>query len=348
MSLFNHCDLFAPPLSPHFPSSFHPFDYYADDCLALDLLNPGPFDLLCPIDPFAAPDLASFRCFRERAETEFCLRSLADRVTTLELGLGFHGDVDRKYKWKAEIKGDRKYKWKAEVKAKGSGENSVKWTKTIEGGRVDGGDVKYTWTEKRKGLGEKSVRSAEIDGKKKRKENACTSRVVEIGDGNPGPIVMKKSFARRCDKGKQRELSPQDAALLIQMNFRAHLARRSQVLRCLRDLAIAKGKLKEIRALFCNFSYRRRIANDAEERQRFAERIIVLLLTVDALEGTNYMVRAARKSMIEELEMMLEVVDPQPPGNLRSLRHRRFNLPDGGSISRVMTSGVAEIVEMLG
>lgn len=74
--------------------------------------------------------------------------------------------------------------------------------------------------------------------------------------------------------------------MLIQMNYRAHLAHRSQVLRCLRDLAVAKAKLKEIRSLFYNISYRRRIAHDHEERQRFSEKIIVLLITVDALEVT--------------------------------------------------------------
>lgn len=88
-------------------------------------------------------------------------------------------------------------------------------------------------------------------------------------------------------KGKQKELSPQDAALLIQMTFRAYLIRRSQALRGLRELAIAKAKLKKIRALFNNFSYRRHVARDAEERQRFSEKIIVLLLTVDAIEVIN-------------------------------------------------------------
>lgn len=85
-------------------------------------------------------------------------------------------------------------------------------------------------------------------------------------------------------KGKKKELSPQDAALLIQITFRAYLIRRSQALRALRELAIAKAKLKELRALFNNFSYRRHVARDAEERQRFSEKIIVLLLTVDAIE----------------------------------------------------------------
>ena len=81
-------------------------------------------------------------------------------------------------------------------------------------------------------------------------------------------------------------MSPQDAALMIQLNFRAYLIRRSKALRALRDLAVAKTKLKEIRALFNNFSYRSRVAKDAGERQRFSEKIIVLLLTVDSIEVT--------------------------------------------------------------
>lgn len=88
-------------------------------------------------------------------------------------------------------------------------------------------------------------------------------------------------------RGKKKELSAQDAALMIQISFRAYLIRRSQTLRALRDLAVAKAKLKEIRSLFHNFSYRRRLDHDAEERQRFTEKIIVLLLTVDAIEVTS-------------------------------------------------------------
>lgn len=79
-------------------------------------------------------------------------------------------------------------------------------------------------------------------------------------------------------------MSPQDAATLIQKSFRAYIIQRSQSLRALRELAIAKTKLKEIRSLFNNFTYRRHLARNAEELQRFSEKIIVLLLTVDAIE----------------------------------------------------------------
>ena len=102
-------------------------------------------------------------------------------------------------------------------------------------------------------------------------------------------MVWRKAFAKRVgavkSKGKKKELSPQDAAIMIQMSFRAYLIRRSQALRALRELAVAKAKLKEIRVLFNN--YRRRVTDDAEERQRISEKIIVLLIHVDDIEVKN-------------------------------------------------------------
>lgn len=59
------------------------------------------------------------------------------------------------------------------------------------------------------------------------------------------------------------------------------------------------------------------------------------------------MVRAARKSMVEELEAMLDVVDPQPSGKMGSMKRRKFDLPAGGSILNDMAVGVAQVVHML-
>lgn len=100
---------------------------------------------------------------------------------------------------------------------------------------------------------------------------------------------LMKAFARRngavrSKKGKNKEMPLEYAVVMIQRTFRAYLIRRSKSLRALRDLAIAKTKLKQLRASFHNFSYRRLISRDAEERQKFSEKIIVLLLTVDAIE----------------------------------------------------------------
>ncbi|MQM08230.1 hypothetical protein Taro_041087 [Colocasia esculenta] len=301
---------------------------------------------------------ASLRRLQERAEAEVCLRSLCDRVAALEVGFDramlAPAPRDRKYKWTTEIKeadgADRKYKWETEVKA--GGERNLKWTAEI-GGKVKNSPTSRTYTFQAS-TAPAAAKKVEVPvkvrkAKKGGEAKASSTRVVEITDGSDqGAVVLRQAFTRRAvvSKGKRKELSPQDAALLIQICFREHLVRRSQVLRCLRDLAVAKAKLREIRSLFYNFSYRHRVAKDAEERQRFSEKIIVLLLTVDAIEGPDYMVRAARKSMVDELEAMLEVVDPQPPGSLGYLKRRKFDLPDGG-VCHEMARGVAEVVQLL-
>ena len=45
-------------------------------------------------------------------------------------------------------------------------------------------------------------------------------------------------------KIKKKEFSPQDAVIMVHMSLRAYLIRRSQALHALRDLAVAKAKLK--------------------------------------------------------------------------------------------------------
>lgn len=216
---------------------------------------------------------------------------------------------------------------------------------------------KYTFEASVDNAGDELKNKEEKKGKndvvhKKSKKVAAPARIVEIEEdeeADQGAIVLRQAFAKRAAakrKGKKKELSYQDAAIMIQVSFRAYLIRRSQALRALRELAVAKAKLKELRALFNNFTYRRRLTLNAEERQKFSERIIVLLLTVDAIEGADVMVRAAKRSMVDELEAMLDVVDPQPPGRSLSMRRRTFDMPDG-IIQKEIAAGVAQVVQML-
>ncbi|KAK8968928.1 BAG family molecular chaperone regulator 7 [Platanthera guangdongensis] len=96
-------------------------------------------------------------------------------------------------------------------------------------------------------------------------------------------LALRNRSVQKC-KGKKKEHSPQDAAMTIQRSFRDYMSRHSRAVHCLRDLAVTKSKLKEIRILISRFSYRHRLAKDAEERQRFSEKIIILLLRVDSIE----------------------------------------------------------------
>ncbi|PKA46487.1 BAG family molecular chaperone regulator 7 [Apostasia shenzhenica] len=286
--------------------------------------------------------------FHERAEsTEFYLRSLSDRLAMLDLG------IDRAFqqcgcKWTGEIK-DRKeegFDWRCKwtAKAKGSADKIMKWTIQSQGTvKPLSGDCSFHAT----AVPEEDVCERTRRGKK---VVGAVARAVEIEDGTERrDVARRQALARRAahkSKVKKKELSPRDAAMTIQKTFRDHLSRRSHSLRCLRDMAVAKSKLREIRALFSNFSYRHRIANDAEEQQRFSEKIIILLLTVDAIEGPHLLVRSAKRSMSQELEAMLEAVDPQPFRKMGSIRRKKFDLPRG-SFSKEMASGVADVVQML-
>lgn len=366
-SFFSHKTL---PLIPYFPS-FHIEDEL--DC-TLDLLCPKPYPPITFFDDFdtitdliqieRTPFYSTTRRVQHRFGLGNELQCLSDRVTALERILRDKEKKnkigERKYTWTAEIKSpekdgvDRKYKWVAEVKdgkKKGALDKTCKFSAEIKGK----GEESRSYSFKASNVsdsdsdGSESEKKVKKDKNNKKKNVSCT-RLVEIEEPpHHGALVLRQVFAKRVEKrrGKRKELSPQDAALAIQMSFRAYLIRRSQALRALRELAIAKTKLKELRALFNNFTYRRRVARDAEERQRFSEKIIVLLLTVDAIEGADMMVRSAKKFMVDELEAMLDVIDPQPGGKPLSVARRRtFDMPDG-AIQKELAAGVAQVVQML-
>jgi hypothetical protein len=355
-----------------------------DLSFGLDLVKPSPFEFFDTVSDLVrideTPSFSSYRRIQrvERLGAEsLYLQSLSDRVSELESRFDrMVKGVERKYTWTAEIKDgvDRKYKWTAEIKGgkkkeqdevvvvKRAGiEKNYKWTAEIKGRGEQGRPITRTYTFKTSSgdddasdcsSGSKNKEEKKKKEKKKKKKGERDTRAVEIEEhGDRGAVVLRQAFAKRAgivekSRGKKKELSPQDAALMIQMNFRAYLIHRSKALRALRDLAVAKTKLKELRSLFNNFSYRRRVAQDAVERQRFTEKIIVLLLTADAIEGVDLMVRAAKRSMVDELEAMLDVVDPQPPGRSLSMRRRTFDMPDG-VIQKEIAEGVAQVIQML-
>lgn len=349
------------------PSFLHPPSY-----------NATLFDIVpksSPFDPFyedliqiqAPPFHSSYKRVVQRrrpAVNELYLQSISDRVSALEskfdrlLKAKESQALDRKYTWTAEFGGpaERKYKVTTEIKGVAEGDTrkkkknkSYKWAAEIKG--KDHEKRTYTWKASIGGEKSEAGEGKKIKKDKAEEKRSCAKRIVEIEEpSDHRAAILRQAFAKRVgggsSKGKRKDLSPQDAAMMIQITFREYLIRRSRALRALRELAIAKTKLKEIRALFHNFSYRSRVSRDAEERQKFTERIIVLLLTVDAIEGADVMVRAARRSMVDELEAMLEVVDPQPAGRSLSLRRRTFDMPSG-DIQKEIAEGVAQVVQLI-
>ncbi|KAK6240015.1 hypothetical protein QUC31_005484 [Theobroma cacao] len=313
------------------------------------------FDAVTDVTRLLETPLSSrYRRIGATDELELCSGALLDRISGLEFGTDRFKQWDRKYTWKAEIKSsdkseaNRKYQYTSEIK--GLEGRKYEWTAEIESPEKNGTDGKYKWTaEMIKGgkvgnVEKKKQCKVEIQGTQKKEvplkikvlgsqavgkeetKGECSVRVVEIEEpADHAAMLLRQAFGRRAGavarlRGKRKVLSPDEAALVIERTFRAYLIRRSKALRSLRELAVAKAKLKEIRALFNNYSYRQNIARDAEGRQRFSERIIALVLTVDAIQGADLMVRGARRSMLDELEAMLDAVDPNPSGKLGLLK----------------------------
>lgn len=362
-------------IPPPKPLDITPFIFPADDVTfsLLDFPTPLTTDL---IQIETIPFCATYKRVTRRPDpAEAHLKAIAERVNSLESKFDRlmllkerelkmkakmmkkieMSEVDRKYSFTAEIKGgsasdERKYKWTAEIERDDSssgkrGERKYQWMTEIKG--KDEEKKTYTW---KATIGGTEEKKKEMNEKKEKKAGSSATRIVEIEEppSDHRAVILRQGFAKRPgnNKGKKKDLSPQDAAILIQLSFRNYLIRRSKALRALRELAVAKTKLKELRELFHNFSYRSRVSRDAEERQKFSERIIVLLLTVDGIEGVDVMVRAAKRSMADELEAMLDVVDPQPGGKSLSMRRRTFDMPNG-DIQKEIAEGVAQVVQML-
>ncbi|XP_039805766.1 BAG family molecular chaperone regulator 7-like isoform X2 [Panicum virgatum] len=328
---------------------------------------PPPQTSSCPFLDFDSLDL--FLPPSDPSPYPFLLRDLTDRVAALELAVAARRPepTTRKCTYVTEA-GGRKVKWTS-IERPRAGDRTLRWEAEVKSPDDDGFDRKWKW--EAKGASSAAPRKlkwgAAVKGKGSlepwsqvytREEDFTASDTDDDeeeekkADNNKTKVADKKKKHKKNneDKAVSKEKKCPVATVKIEEisddNDAGCVAIR-KVLRCLRDLAVAKAKLKEMRSLFYNISYRRRMANDHKERQRFSEKIIVLLITVDALEGPDYMVRVAKKSMLEELEAMLEVVDPQPPGKQRSLSRRKFDLPEGGAVSDEKVAGVNKAVRII-
>ncbi|GLJ46480.1 hypothetical protein SUGI_0979580 [Cryptomeria japonica] len=265
------------------------------------------------------------------------LQDLADRVAAMEIAFNKftkspvllpNGTVNKSFKkeWQTENGGKAKFSYKYEANSPAKGEFKAVKTEKF---KLSKGDKPK----------ESQIRVIPVE-----EEDANNNTDAEASRRIQSVFARKRAAAAQ-EKGKQKELSPMDAALIIQARFREYLVHRSQTLRSLRDLAVAKAKLKELRCLFTNYAYRRHLCRDTEEKQRFSEKIIVLLLTVDSIQGSDHLVREARRSMIQELESMLDTIDPQSSKD--SISKRRFDLPEQEPVHKEMEMEVAEVVGLL-
>lgn len=116
---------------------------------------------------------------------------------------------------------------------------------------------------------------------------------------------------RECHCLRNDEMNPEAAARIIQSRFRSYLVRRSQSLRHLKDLAMVKSEFKQLNFLFANVGYQKIVKRDQDERRRFCEKAVALLLKLDSIEGTDFMIREARRSLSKKVVALLDSVEDE-------------------------------------
>ncbi|GLJ18749.1 hypothetical protein SUGI_0334650 [Cryptomeria japonica] len=144
----------------------------------------------------------------------------------------------------------------------------------------------------------------------RRSRGRCVARSNPAADGSPtgGAEAYQGALMRRFSE-ERRPMNSEEAAVVIQSRFRAYLVRRSQSLRHLRHLAMLKMSLRELKALFSDVRFKRLMSRDADERNSFSEKATALLLEVDSVQGSDMLVREARRSLSKELVTLLDSLD---------------------------------------
>lgn len=241
-----------------------------------------------------APPLRAKKSSSRGEEIENCLHSLADRLEALEIGL----------KELTRVRNSSAPTFKSRILAKNA--------PTKKHYSSSCGLFKTSTPST------PSSPSSHIDVE----QNHQTEKICQGGEGGEDEAlkISTSSFnddinvenfyqQRICHGSGKTEMSPDTAALIIQTRFRAYLARRSQTLRHLRDLAMIKSEFKQLNFLFANAGYRRIVRRDQDERRRFCEKAVGLLLKLDSIEGTDGMIREARRSLSKKVVALLDSVD---------------------------------------
>lgn len=244
-----------------------------------------------------APPLRAKKSSSRDEEIEYCLHSLADRLEALEIGLGELTRVRN-----SSVATSKSPVWAKNGPTKKHYSSFRGPFKTSTPSTPSSSTSSYNnhINVEQNHQSEKMCQGGEDDAMK-----------ISTSSFNDDINVEQISQQRICHDSGKTEMSPDTAALIIQSRFRAYLARRSQTLRHLKDLAMIKSEFKQLNFLFANAGYRRIVRRDQDERRRFCEKAVGLLLKLDSIEGTDGMIREARRSLSKKVVALLDSVDDE-------------------------------------
>eukprot|EP00252_Welwitschia_mirabilis_P011295 TRINITY_DN2540_c0_g1_i1.p1 TRINITY_DN2540_c0_g1~~TRINITY_DN2540_c0_g1_i1.p1 ORF type:complete len:412 (+),score=71.79 TRINITY_DN2540_c0_g1_i1:138-1373(+) len=142
---------------------------------------------------------------------------------------------------------------------------------------------------------EERMQEMELRIKNLTSEKSTKSRTNVSGKFQESGNRSKRLFSAKV------KMTEDVAAVIIQRKFRALLARRSNVLRGLQELAVLKSAFNKLKEMLEKESYWTFLCRYPEERTLFSEKLDVLLLKLESVQGTNRMIRNSRKHLRKEL-----------------------------------------------
>ncbi|KAL5999077.1 Large proline-rich protein bag6 [Asimina triloba] len=134
---------------------------------------------------------------------------------------------------------------------------------------------------------------------------------VQVGaHANSSEVVPERSNVETVEtKGRKKELSCTDAAVLIQAAYRGLQVRKWEPVKKMKQIAKVLGQIPDIKETIDRLEASGDFQQYEKQRLIISETIMNLLLQLDAIQGLHPSVREVRKSVAKELVCLQEKLD---------------------------------------
>ena len=154
-----------------------------------------------------------------------------------------------------------------------------------------------------RGMGKETDRVPVVKSKTKSIPVTDGIRVRDSLHHNTKTSPRVVSVSRRVENLKMT------AATRIQSAFRGYCVRKFTPLKHLRTIHKVQEELKELVRKMIEMEQFEKLCNDAQERLKWTEGVMALLLRLDSIQGAHPDVREVRKSVAKELIHLQEILD---------------------------------------
>ncbi|KAK6142760.1 hypothetical protein DH2020_023108 [Rehmannia glutinosa] len=142
----------------------------------------------------------------------------------------------------------------------------------------------------------------------------CTG--TDAVKSQPEEAAMEKNEEGTVDMAKEtskRELSEEEAAVIIQSAYRGFEVRRWESIKKLKEIAKVQEQIANVKHMIQAIESSSDIQGSSKQRNIISETIMSLLLKLDTIQGLHPSIREVRKSVVKELVSLQEKLDSLMP-----------------------------------